>query len=400
MNPDLPSIAGLKVQMTTLTDYEQLSMPLAFDLANGHAYQDVPHCYNDILGDLRNIWKAASDALPADIERELRLSFATLIGSAGLKALDQSMISPTASNSIDIVAACMAFEGAETLLVEPTFDNLSLLFMRRGAAVVPLAEDTLIDAIANHSLDSLFARRKSARSLFIVNPNNPTGQTLDEVSFRSLCEACAHNNITLIIDNSFRMFKREMFDDYAILMETGVDFIAFEDTGKCWPTLDLKLSMMFSSIKHLDTLQTIYRELYLAASPFSVALFTELFKRTHRAGIKNVVWDLVDHRRARLREVLRNSQWVPITSTSWSPLPVEWVSVERAGKIDLTICREMAREGLGILPGRHFFWSSVNTTPVKNFVRISLLKPTADFAGGLEILARCIGGTHTALDVA
>jgi aspartate/methionine/tyrosine aminotransferase len=383
--------------MTTLTDYEQMSIPLAFDLANGHAYQDVAQ--GGVLGNLQNVWSLASKAAPGDIERDLRLSFAALIGSPALASLDQSMISPTASNSIDIIGACMASEGAETLLVEPTFDNLALLFARRGAKILPLAERTLMDGIGDGSLAAIFARRPSIRCLFIVNPNNPTGQTLDEAAFRSLCAICESYDITLIIDNSFRMFKRVLYDDYAILLESGVDFIAFEDTGKCWPTMDMKLSMMFSSPRHLSALQAIYRELYLAASPFSVMLFKQLFDDTRRSGIKSYVWDLVDQRRAQLREALQGGPWVPVTSGNWSPMPVEWVSVEKAGKMDLAVCNDMAREGLGILPGRHFFWSTVRTAPIENFVRISLLKPAADFAGGVQILRRIHTQLHSALDL-
>jgi len=377
--------------MSTLTDFEQLSIPLPFDLANGHADQECPPEIAEIMNSLGRIWADGRETPARDLESALCRSFGALIGSDALRSLDQGMISPTASNSIDIVGAYMASEGIETLLLEPAFDNLALLFRRRKASIRPLAEAALADALAQRSLEAVFARNPAAKALFIVNPNNPTGYTIGEGSFDYLCRACEAAGVTLIVDNSFRMFRRNLFDDYAVMIRSGVDFIAFEDTGKCWPTLDLKLSLMSSSPRHLAKLQEIYRELYLGPSLFSVALFTAMFERTREAGPKGLFWNLVDTRRAMLREALRNGPLRPVAVQSWSPLPVEWVNVADTGRIDLDICRMLADEGLGVLPGRHFFWSSADRAPVDAFVRISLLKPAADFTGGLAVLRRTFG---------
>jgi aspartate/methionine/tyrosine aminotransferase len=376
--------------MLTLTDYEQRSIRLPFDLANGHAYQEAFPFFEDALGNLKGIWQQATQANPNELEERLRLSFATLIGSRGLKRLNQSMICPTASNSIDIVAAYTAYCGTETLLVEPTFDNLALLFRRRGNRLWPISEDCLAEAISADALDVLFRDCPSVGALFIVNPNNPTGQTLDEASFRALCTGCERNGVTLIVDNSFRMFNRQLFDDYSVMLDSGVSFIAFEDTGKCWPTLDLKLSMMFASSEHLAGLGEFYRELYLGPSPFSVALFREIFEQTHQIGVARLVWDLVDERRMCLREVLQGSTLTPLTAHSWSPLPVEWIRIDQGGTCDVDVCAELARRGLGVLPGRHFFWNSVYTTPIDGFIRVSLLKPADEFANGVRVLRQCI----------
>ena len=38
-----------------------------------------------------------------------------------------------------------------------------------------------------------------------------------------------------------------LYDDVALLLRSGVSFIAFEDTGKSFPTLDAKASLIYSS---------------------------------------------------------------------------------------------------------------------------------------------------------
>ena len=374
-------------QFSTLTDYEQLSLPLSYDLANGHAYHEFGPNFGDVIGNLQNIWATGANTSVTDLERDFRLSFASLIGSKGLLNYEEVMISPTASNSIDIVGAYLARKNVETILLEPTFDNLALLFSRRGAAIRPMQEHLLVHALCSGSLDTLFDRYPTAGAIFVVNPNNPTGQTIDTKEFQLLCDTCAQRGLIMIIDNTFRLYNRAPFDDYAILHDSGVSFISIEDTGKTWPTQDLKLSMMVSSSDHVLGLGELYRELYLCPSLFALALFQQIFERTERSGLSASLWNLVDSRRKKLRQVLEGSNLLPQSSGRWSPLPVEWLKIDRLGRTDLDICHELSKLDLGVLPGRHFFWSTVRSAPATGYVRISLLKPDAEFEGGLKILA-------------
>lgn len=388
----------MSTTLGSLTDYEQASFLLPYDLANGHAYHELPCQLKQVVADLPSVWNAGSTTRPSELERALQVSFAALIGSQGLMSFDELLISPTASNSIDIIGAYMATMDAETALIEPTFDNLALLFRRRGAAVQALSEGTLTRALSELTLDAVINSMAKIQAIFIVNPNNPTGQTINEVKFRYLCEVCVRRNVILIIDNSFRLFNRAPFDDYAIMRSTGVSFIAFEDTGKCLPTQDLKLSMMISSANHAVRLRELYRELYLGPSPFAMVLFKELFERSRQEGLTNLLWDLVDLRRDRLRNALADTVLVPQTSDCWSPLPVEWIRISDPTKSDIDLCRELSQRGVGILPGRHFFWGSVLRAPVCEYVRVSLLKPARDFEGGLGILKEHLNAENNRLN--
>lgn len=372
--------------MCTLTDYEQMSIPLPYDLANGHAYHELSPFFRDVIDDLQGVWTSGRTTPPAELERALQTSFAQLVGSKGFADCKEVMISPTASNSIDIIGAYMAGLRVQTLLLEPTFDNLALLFSRRRAAIAPLPEAKLTSALQMGILDATLDLFPAAGAIFLVNPNNPTGQTINSAEFRYLAETCKRRNLILILDNSFRVFNRNLFDDYTILHETGVSFIGFEDTGKCWPTQDLKVSMMVCSDDHADALQELYRELYLGPSLFAVALFRQLFENTRRAGLSAVVWNTIDARRDQLRQILSGTSLIPQSSNRWSPLPVEWLKITSPGWNDVEVCRALSAYGVGILPGRNFFWNSVRDNPNTGYVRISLLKPSEEFEGGLRVL--------------
>lgn len=80
-------------------------------------------------------------------------------------------IAPTASSSIDIVAAYMASEGVRVGLITPAFDNLNLMMRRRGVDVTPVPEAEFLD------LDRLRERvvRERVGCVFLVSPNIPTG---------------------------------------------------------------------------------------------------------------------------------------------------------------------------------------------------------------------------------
>jgi len=206
---------------------------------------------------------------------------------------------PTASNSIELVAAMLRRRRLPTALVEPTFDNLALLLHRREVSLHAIDErlifdDTAIDALEQQLVTS------GVGALFIVSPSNPTGRCLTSGHFSEIAELCMRCGVMLVIDSSFRMYNRDLFDDVALLLRSGVSFIAFEDTGKSFPTLDTKASLIYASPDLASELETLYNEVYLCASGISLLLLSRAFERTHEAGIDNVLWSLVDQRRMQL----------------------------------------------------------------------------------------------------
>ncbi len=363
---------------STLTDIENLGLRSKFNFADGHAYQDL-NSFEAILGQLPNLWEKASRIGVKEQERSYRHAFATLAASPAILDYPHFRICPTASNSIDVVAAWCRQHKLKVGLLEPTFDNLHLLLVRREVEVVPVPEEGLHADIE----DSIGAAGIDA--LFLVNPNNPTGQVLSEEQFRKIISTCVVQNITLLLDNTFRFFVAQNYDQYQILLDSGVNFISIEDTGKVWPTLDMKASLVFYSKSVKKDVEVIYDEIYLCISPFSLAILEEFLITSAKLGLKKTIWDEVSKRRQMFRSTIAGSILQTEAISCDSLLSVEWVRIQGVFKSDLELAQFFQRKDLILLPGRNFYWSTKDHRQVMN-VRFSLLKGEKHFTHALESL--------------
>ncbi|WP_457792690.1 pyridoxal phosphate-dependent aminotransferase [Pseudomonas syringae] len=372
--------------MNTLTDVEWNAFALPANLADGHAYHDMHVAFMEIMKNLERIWSEADKITPPRMALDFKNSFSRLIKSPSLMPHTHYKICPSASNSIDLIAAFLHGKNIRTVLVEPTFDNLALLLQRRGVTVDSVSEDNLRHHLVDGNFDSIPAI-KTAEAVFIVSPNNPTGYTLSLQEFKTLVAYCKRTEKLLVVDNSFRFFNRQGYDDYQVLLESGVNFIAFEDTGKTWPTQDLKASLIIYSDTVKVFFESLYNEIYLCVSNFVLHLFSHLFDATSAVGLKSVLWDVVDSNRALLRETLQGSVLRISETSKYSLLSVEWLDCRLTGLTDIEFCKALATSGLGILPGRNFHWESSAHCSNHFNVRISLLKKGSDFKRAMILLS-------------
>ncbi|MFI0233888.1 hypothetical protein [Streptomyces sp. NPDC017086] len=131
--------------MKTLTDYEQIGFLTEANLADGHAYQGLTAGQEVIVDRLGTAWRTSEAESVPESEHRYIGRYARLIGSPGLQAAPGHLILPTASNSIDLVAAYLTLTGKRVLLTCPTFDNLALILRRRGADPSPVSEREVRD---------------------------------------------------------------------------------------------------------------------------------------------------------------------------------------------------------------------------------------------------------------
>jgi aspartate/methionine/tyrosine aminotransferase len=370
LNPSIPM---------TLTEVETLGLSSEVNLADGHAYQELAAEFRSIIRDLPAIWQRASDICIPEHERRYMNAFGRLIGATTLAGHSHFSICPSASNSIDTVAAWLRSKSIRTGLLEPTFDNLALILRRREVELQPVTEAMLRD------LDALSAHvsRHGLGALFIVNPNNPTGRSLTQTEFEALARWSARKGICLIVDKTFRFYAANAIDDYRILMESGATFVSIEDTGKTFPTLDLKASALVYSANISAELRTIYQEIYLSISAFTLAVMTEFFEKTIEIGWERALTQTVRHRRHLLRESLAGTGLrIPEASLS-STLSVEWIDISATGLNDIEMAAWLQSHGITVLPGRFFFW---NTDPghCDRYIRVAMMKPWPVFAAGLQ----------------
>jgi len=372
--------------LNTLTDFEVAGLHSNFCLADGHAYQDLHPAFGKIVQSLPQLWHSAAEQSIPDAERLFNEYYASFIKAPILKDYKNFRICPTASNSIDLVGAVLKNLQLNAVLVEPTFDNLALLVQRRGVSLSAIADKDLFDAAQANEIDQSFPHLKNFGALFLVHPNNPTGLILSEDAFKNLVDFCKRHDIVMVIDNCFRIYRRNLFNDYKILIESSVSFMAFEDTGKVWPTQDLKASLIYFSEDLRKIFNEIYNEVYLCVSNFTLKILSTFFDVTAQEGLQKTIWDVVDTRRPLLRKVIEGTRLsVPEISRN-SKLPVEWLTYSSNDRNDLAICRELKELNLAVLPGRQFYWNSSNDFRSQKFIRVSLMKRESIFFTGLAIL--------------
>lgn len=376
----------------SLTDFELVGLDYRLNLADGHAYQDLGNDYRGIVRELPTIWEACENTPIPDLQYRFCEAVALLAGSPEMAGLPFK-ICPTASNSIEIVGDVLAQKASLTKLVEPTFDNLALILRRRRVRLAPLSEDDLFRAVEEGRVEE-FLDANPCEALFLVQPNNPTGRRLDVESFRAVVEHCAAHGRILVLDNTFRFYNREGFNDFAILQESGVSFMALEDTGKVWPTHDLKASLLFYSPDLERLVTTLYNEVYLCPSRFALAVLERFVLKTMEVGLQQAVWAQVDKHRALLRSAIAGTDVVIDPRSDSSEISVEWLNCRGTGLRDLELTRLLATSGLTVLPGRLFYWQSSEQAERQYNVRLSLMKPSLNYRRAVDVFRSTISSAR------
>lgn len=371
---------------SNLTQYEYHALKAEMNLADGHSRQDLDPQFQKIFSNLNQIWREAESTCERKMEIRFRDTYASLIESKLLPKCDNFFISPTASSSIDLVAAFLKEKSATVGLIEPCFDNLALLLKRRGVPLIPVAEQELRDP------DQIFKQvnRGVFNYLFIVNPNNPTGFNLSHNELCVIATRCRQEDITIIIDATFRLYGEDpggAFVDF--LIEEKVSFILIEDTGKSFPTLEQKASMVIADDNKITELRGIYEEVFLCMSNFTLLLLINFFELTRSIGLSHYLHQDVSIRRELTKRSLDCTTLITTADEAQnSLLGVEWLDCSRLCLNDIRVTELLGAAGLAVLPGRHFFWSNAELGYQR--VRISLMKPMHILSKGLDTLARTL----------
>lgn len=367
-----------------LTEIEALGLASQHDLANGHASQELATAQEQIIAKLPELWTRAASQKSKDAELMFNDAFRLLSRTPSLTDYEHFKICPTASNSIDVVATWLAEKQMKTALIEPTFDNLYLILKRRGVQLMALPENTL------HTGEYKLAFA-NVDALFLVNPNNPTGKVLTCEQFTDIAQWCAVNNKVLILDNTFRFFVPQLFDAYQILLDSGVTFMSIEDTGKVWPTQEIKASLLFCSSNIIQEVHIIYDEIFLCHSNFALGILSEFLLDAHKRGLAEAVWQEVAARRQKFRNALNTTVLDIHPGSELSTISVEWVVIKDHFQNDLALADHFRSQNLVLLPGRQFYWSKKGEFAQTNSARFALLKPKAEFLSAIDVLGKELG---------
>lgn len=364
-----------------LTDIETLGLNSKFGLADGHAYQDLTNEQHCIVSDLTELWRQSSTLLQKEIECLFHDNFYRLAKQPSAVGSKYFRICTSASQSIDMVGALLFRKNLSVGLIHPTFDNLAQIMRRWDLKVTPLTEDQVFKLNPMDTSTNL----PNLDAIFIVNPNNPTGSFLMPEQAANIISWCKNNNKLLIVDQTFRFFNQHPFDLIKMLKESGISYISIEDTGKTFPTQDMKASIISYSADMATQIEVVYEEIFLAVSPFALLVLNHFVSDALQRGIENVVLDKVRHHRRLLLTSLEGTLLTP-ASKSDLDLSVQWLKIEDPELFDLDIVEHLSHSGLYVLPGRHFFWA--DSKQGERYVRVSLLKPHDKFAIACQVLRK------------
>ncbi|NUS16478.1 MAG: aminotransferase class I/II-fold pyridoxal phosphate-dependent enzyme [Streptomyces sp.] len=371
--------------LPNLTQYERLGIDRDFNLADGHAHQFQDAGQRDIVRKLAVTFAESERTRQGELERAFQERFYALAGQSSAAGRPHTLLCYSASTSIDLVAAFLSARGATVNLLRPCFDNLPGILRRRGAALRPVGERELTGPGLEERL-----RAPGPQALFLTLPNNPTGFALDEAAFTHVARCCAATGTILVVDWTFRFFAPyETWDQYAVLARAGTSYLCVEDTGKTWPTLDLKCSILAASEDLYGPLYELHNDILLNVSPFVLHLVTRYLEDTARRGLEATVRGLVRNNRLRLREALEGTGLAPVRPDG--TISVEWVRIGRPALTSLDVVRMLGDAGVAVLPGDHFHWDDPRAG--SRYVRFALARDTSLFAEACARVAAVLRGT-------
>ncbi len=96
-------------------------------------------------------------------------------------------------------------DGLEVVGYGPQFTNIEPLIQRAGLKYRPIQEP--LATTVDHKVNTLIADRLGAKNkpaiVYVDNPNNPTGQSVNPGTLRKLIDVCQKNGDVLIIDEAY-----------------------------------------------------------------------------------------------------------------------------------------------------------------------------------------------------
>lgn len=325
----------------TAIEYERLAYPV--NVADGHAKLSPAPGLEGTLS-----LNSLSVSHQRDLERDFLEEF-TKYGhfcDDRFQYLQNSWLVPSASLAIDAVMKYLASVGTRSLgIIEPTFDNIPALARRSGLNLTAIIEaEEFSDDVAD--LDAVF----------LVIPNNPTGWNPGRHGLAKLFRQLAEQQRLLVIDRTFRFFGDPDFLEALLMSTDGLRWITIDDTGKTWSTLENKVSVVSASdIGIMDEVRMIGEEITLNVSPIALALCTNAMRLEN--GPERILRTVAVNRSLLERQVRENCH--DLVRVVPSRMSVATMLLNPGlGITGDEFATRLSEKGVGVLPGRQFYWSS------------------------------------------
>jgi enduracididine biosynthesis enzyme MppP len=369
--------SGSTVRDPNLTELERLAVGSGVNVADGHARHPLTGAQQQIIARLPALFEQAVVTSEEVLDRAAQVAFLSALGQRTAIADADLLTCYSSSVATEILGRSLRAAGARRIaMVHPTFDNLPDIMRGIGLGLRPVDEESLYDGSADLPAD--------VDVLFATTPNNPTGRVLPRDQLKHWAGVCAERGMILVLDTSFRGFDvAAQYDHCEVLAETGCRYVIIEDTGKLWPTLDLKVGLLVFPRGDPLPLRRIYTDILLGVSPL-ILLLVQHFAEDAAAGGFDQLHRLVARNRLLLRRELG------ATTPLWFPDPDSRISVARVGlpadRTATELWQALLGRGVHVLPCRQFFWA----TPAagERFVRVALGRSPEVVAGAAAAIRR------------
>lgn len=376
-------------KLVDLTQHEIEALKTRFNLADAHTHQRQSPSQREIVARLPELWYESEDTRQVDHEQRFVDTFFRLHKQPTAAALGKTMLSYSASVSTMVAAMYCAQRDMSVALVEPCFDNLVDLLKHMQTLLVPLPEHYLTEASTIY--DNL--THVDADAIYLVDPNNPTGFSLlkhGRRGFEEVIRFCKDHDKLLMIDLCFASFalcdpRHDRFDLYALLEESGVSYLAIEDTGKTWPVQDAKCAMLTPSDDIREEIYNIHTAVLLNVSPFVLNFLADYIEDSIHDGLSSIR-DVIAENRHAARQALAGTvlDYVePVVETS-----VAWFRVTADLLSATGLQQDLLDEQVYVLPGTYFFWSRPEAG--ERYVRIALARRPDTFAAAMSAMRKVI----------
>jgi aspartate/methionine/tyrosine aminotransferase len=360
------------MEVSALTDVDG-----GLNLTDGHARLPLTEEQAAIVSRIPAMFAEASRRPFPEIEQEAHATFLRAIGQHCAPVGAGRILSCYSSTlATDIVARALP-AGTKIALLHPTFDNIADLFLTRGLSLVPLSEPDLLDQNWPGS---------DVGAVVVTHPNNPTGLVTPPGHLRSLAEHSVRNGQTVVLDASFRgQVLDAQYDTYAILDQAGADWITIEDTGKLWPTHELKVGLLAYSSRTTLPIERAFSESLLSASPVVLLLIARLAE-DWLAGGRERARALVQRNRAAVEAALREVGLRLADPTS--QISVARIELPPDGPDSSLLYKDLVARGVHVLPCAPFHWADQQGG--LRYIRVSLARPY----GAVETAAHTLAQSY------
>ena len=362
-----------------LTQYEYSKLSKKFNFTDGYMHRKLTKAEQSIINDLSKIFKEAEREQCQQLERDFIKSYFKLARQSVQFDSVQYLFCTSASISLEIVANYLRLHNKSVTLVEPCIDTLVNILRRHKVKLRPLS-DQLLDK--DSFLENI--ERLNSDAICLVSPNNPTGLEISRENFIKLTNYCKTKKKILILDASCRIFSDpdSIFDHYGLLARSKANFLVVENTGKVFPTKNLKLSILAVSNNLYQSIYDIHSDFILFTPPFTIKLLTKFVDLYIKEDLFTV-WATIQKNRQSLYEVIDGSFLKPReTQTSCTA----WLELEGITATKLKSWLENA--GIYVIPGTNLYWSDPKKG--ERFIRVALNREPEIFSKAGVILKKVL----------